>query len=188
MNLDAGDSYYVAHNPTRGAFADLWESLRDKIGWTTPAAQEIANLLTSASDAGRKISIVAHSQGGAMVTEGIRVAAAAYGKHLQGISVSYHSGANNQAATNRILDKAGVQLFGGLQATGYRSAPNDLVPQIVGFNWAPDPFKFFRSIFDSHLLLKSGTTPANTLSPHTFPYKPNEGLNPKIDLPKPGGD
>jgi YD repeat-containing protein len=187
MNLDAGDSYYVAHNPTRGAFADLWESLRDKIGWTTPAAQEIANLLTSASDAGRKISIVAHSQGGAMVTEGIRVAAAAYGKPLQGISVSYHSGANNQAATNRILDKAGVKLFGGLQATGYRSAPNDLVPQIVGFNWAPDPFKFFRSIFDSHLLLKSGTTPANTLSPHTFPYKPNEGLYPKIDLPKPGG-
>ena len=66
-----------------------------------------------------------------MTTEAIRVAHAASGKPLTGISITYHSGANNRWATDRILQKAEVGKFGDVQSQGYRDAPNDAVPQVV---------------------------------------------------------
>lgn len=63
--------YTLFHNPSVG-FGDLWESVRDKFGITTPVTRKFASLLSSTQAAGNDTHWVAHSQGGIIFAEAVR--------------------------------------------------------------------------------------------------------------------
>jgi hypothetical protein len=64
--------YTLFHNPSNGAGGDLWESLRDKCGFTTQVTKQFATVLAETQAAGNKTQWVAHSQGGIIFAEGVR--------------------------------------------------------------------------------------------------------------------
>src|SRR5690625_1432783 len=64
--------YTLFHNPSVGGLGDTWESVRDKLGFTTPVTREFARLLSQTQAAGNETRWVAHSQGGLIFTEAVR--------------------------------------------------------------------------------------------------------------------
>src|SRR5690625_8049870 len=64
--------YTLFHNPSVGGLGDTWESVRDKLGFTTPVTREFARLLSQTQAAGNETRWVAHSQGGLILTEAVR--------------------------------------------------------------------------------------------------------------------
>jgi hypothetical protein len=91
---------------------------------------------------------------------------------MTNIRVSFHAGANNIWLTNRVLDRAGVARFGGVNAPGYRYNPHDVVPQVVGGNALLHPVDMLMSIWNTPKLFSGD----EHLSPHTLPYQPDERL------------
>lgn len=150
-------SFLLVHNPTEGAARDLWEATRDKIGWTTAAARQFSEVL---ADVDHPMSWVAHSQGGAIFSEAMRVNLKQGITDMSNIRVAFHSGANNRWMTNRYAGKAGVGVV------GYYDAPNDLVPQVVGLRAWSRPDRFLRSILSLPKLFGDD-------SPHTYAVDPD---------------
>lgn len=149
------DRFTLFYNPTESFLADGWETLRDKLGFTTDVAKQFSNVLQQTQASGRQVEWVAHSQGGAIFSEAVRVS----NTDLSNNSVVFHSGANNEWVTNNIIEYAGVR------AIGYRNHPFDPVPNIVGFN-ALNPIKLLGSVLALPAVILGGPE----LSPHTLPY------------------
>lgn len=116
--------YTLFNNPSRGFFADAWETLRDKLGFTTAPARALAGVLQDVQSSGKIVHWVAHSQGGAIFAEGMRRA----GGDLSANSVTFNAGANNKTVTDRIAASVGVQV------KAYIHSPFDAVPNVIGGN------------------------------------------------------
>ena len=103
------DSFVLAHNPTEGFWADIGETAWDKAGFTTAISQHFGEALAGVD---HHVSWLAHSQGGEIFAEGARYALNHGSGSLSNNTVAFDSGANNAWATNRILTRGGIQLFG----------------------------------------------------------------------------
>ncbi len=147
--------FMLVHNPTEGIFRDLLESGRDKIGWTTDAAKQFADILADTGPS--TTSWLAHSQGGAIFSEAMRYNLAHGVTDMSNIRVAFDSGANNRWFTDRYAKRAGVEVV------GYFDPPNDFVPQIVGMRALLRPDRFVRSILSFPTLFGPN-------SPHTYAY------------------
>lgn len=145
--------FTLFNNPSYGFFADLVESALDKLGLSSRPARQLADIMEKQTLAGRSVQWIAHSQGGAIFAEAMRIA----DTKLTGQSVSFHAGANNRAVTNRIAREAGVTV------KGYFYSPLDLVPNVIGANG--NPITMLLS------LIFSPTLWFERLSPHTKPRK-----------------
>jgi hypothetical protein len=160
-------NFVLIHNPSDGPLRDAWETFRDIVGVTTPAAKQLARILVDVQVDRRTLEIVAHSQGGAMLTSAIRYAHRQSNQSLTSIRASFHGGANNILVTNAVLARAGVARFGGVRGSGYRNHPFDLVPQVIGLNGVLNPVKLVGS-----LLMAPRLGQGEDRSPHTLPYVP----------------
>ncbi|SUS08797.1 conserved exported hypothetical protein [uncultured Defluviicoccus sp.] len=157
-------SFMLAHNPTEGFMRDMWESTRDKVGWTTDAASQLAAILDGASE---DVSWVAHSQGGAIFAEALRYNLKRGVTDMSNIRVAFHAGANNRWVTDRYAART------GLQVVGYFDAPNDAVPQVIGLRALLRPDRFLQSILSAPLLFRDGSRSCQQFcSPHTNAYQP----------------
>jgi hypothetical protein len=151
------DSFMLAHNPTEGFWRDIFETAQDKAGFTTAISQHFGEVLAGVD---HPMSWLAHSQGGEIFAEGARFALNHGSDSLSNNTVAFDSGANNKWATDRILTRGGIHLFG----KGYYDAPNDAVPQIVGLRGLSHPTNILRSIVDFPKLFgpDSSHTPPQT--------------------------
>ncbi len=160
-------AFELINSPSHGLLVDSWMVFRDKIGWTTPAAKQLARILIDVQEGGRSLDLVAHSGGGAMFSEAIRVAYNATHEQFSNIHADFHGGANNIGVTNNIMRRAGVTHFGGIDGSGYRNNPFDAVPQVIGMNGLFHPTHFVGSLVISPRLFQD-----ENRSPHTLPYMP----------------
>lgn len=167
--------YTLFHNPSVGVGGDSWESLRDKMGFTTPVTRQFAKVLAAAQEQGANTQWVVHSQGGVIFSEGVRYllngsSSSAFHKlQFNGIrnpdkgvlldkhSVVFHGNANNNLRSKLLLDRAGIKVL-AIRANDY-----DLVPNILGVNTF-NPRKIIGSVvYANHVL--SGSV---AQSPHTL--------------------
>ncbi len=169
--------YTLFHNPSVGGLGDTWESMRDKLGFTTPVTRRFASVLQDVQENGGSVKWVAHSQGGVIFTEAVRYHLngnsswallggfnGAFGKSdgrsLDKHTVAFHAGANNQRRSDLLFKRAKVGVV------GYFSHPYDFVPQLIGMN-AMGPWSVVGSlVYANHVF--SGSTEQ---SPHTLPYQ-----------------
>ena len=166
--------FTLFHNPSIGGGGDTWESLRDKLGFTTDVTRNFSKVLQSSQKAGKEIKWVAHSQGGAIFAEGVRYflngnsSWAILGgfngvfKDKEDISlnnhkVAFHGNANNNMRSKLLFDRAGIEVV----AT--RVNDYDFVGNVIGFNTL-NPRKIIGSaIYFPHV--QSGSV---AQSPHTL--------------------
>lgn len=167
--------YTLFHNPSVG-FGDLWESVRDKFGITTPVTRKFASLLSSTQAAGNDTHWVAHSQSGIIFAEAVRfllnggsmfqfnklrfngVLHPEKGSLLDKHSVAFHGSGNNILRSKLLLNRAGIEVL--------RVAHHDydLVPNVIGLNTI-SPRKFIGSlVYANHVF--GGSVQQ---SPHTLP-------------------
>lgn len=168
--------YTLFHNPSVGGLGDTWESVRDKLGFTTPVAREFARLLSQTQAAGNETRWVAHSQGGLIFTEAVRFllngeSSYALNKfRLNGIrnpdkgtlldkqSVAFHGNANNNLRSKPLLRRAGIEVLSVV------NHDYDLVPNLIGLNTL-NP----RKIIGSLAYINHVTGGSVQQSPHTLP-------------------
>lgn len=169
------NEYTLFHNPSIGGVGDTWESLRDKMGVTTPVTKKFAKLLAETQANNNATKWIAHSQGGVIFAEGVRyllngssswalnnfqlngMRNAAKGKLLDKHSIAFHGNANNNARSKLLMDRAGITVIPG-QATDY-----DFVRNIIGMNTL-NPRKLLGSIvYSNHV-----TGGSINQSPHTL--------------------
>lgn len=166
--------FTLFHNPSIGGKGDTWESLRDKLGFTTDVTRKFSKVLQDSQKVGKEIKWVAHSQGGAIFAEGVRyflnensswaIAGGFNGvfKDKNKISldkhkVAFHGNANNNMRSKLLFDRAGIEVV----AT--RVNDYDFVGNILGFNTL-NPIKLVGSIvYANHVF--SGSV---VQSPHTL--------------------
>lgn len=151
-------NFTLAYNPTRGPLADLWESFRDKLGFTTQVTREFSGVLQNIQNRGVSVKWVAHSQGGVIFSEAVRISSGDLSRN----SVAFHSGANNIVVTNSILRSHNVSTM------GYLNPRNDPVPNLAGMNTI-NPVTIARSLFQLYnVIWGAPSTPENPISPHTW--------------------
>jgi hypothetical protein len=112
-------------------------------------------------------NLVNHSRGG---PEAVQAFSGSELSSFENIAVVFHAGANNQWATNSVMETKGIKDIIN-KDNRYRDSPYDLVPQIVGlraFTSLESIPNIFTSILSIPRLFKS---PVN--SPHTLPYQWN---------------
>lgn len=167
--------YTLFHNPSIGGIGDTWESLRDKLGITTPVTKKFAEVLEATQKAGNETSWVAHSQGGAIFAEGVRYLLNSHSSYalnklrLNGIrhpergellnkqSVAFHANANNNFRSKPLFERAGVRVL-AIRANDY-----DMVPNIIGMNTL-SPRKLVGSLIYSNHVFNGSVMQ----SPHTL--------------------
>lgn len=138
--------FTLFHNPTGGAPTDLWECVRDKMGFSTAVTKQFSQVLTQTQAAGNKIKWVAHSQGGLIFTEAVRYAlndnsstalnqlrlnGARHpdkGNILDNHKVSFHGNANNIWRSKKLMERAGIDII-AVHIHDY-----DLVGNVLGAN------------------------------------------------------
>jgi hypothetical protein len=166
------DEYTLFHNPSIGTLGDTWESFRDKIGFTTPVTKVFAKTLEETQRSGNKTQWIAHSQGGAIFSEGVRYllnGSSSYainklqlngirnpekGSLLNAHSVAFHGNANNNLRTKPLMTRAGVNVLQP-QANDY-----DFVHNVIGMNTL-NPRKIVGSlVYINHLFY--GSVPQST--------------------------
>jgi hypothetical protein len=166
--------YTLFHNPSGGFNTDIWECVRDKMGFSTHVAKQFSQVLTQAQSAGNKTKWVAHSQGGLIFTEAVRYAlngnsSFAFnqlklngarhenkGNVLDNHKVSFHGNANNMWRSRPLMQRAGI----GIVAV--RIHDYDLVGNVVGINTSNVRKIVGSAVYFSHI--KDGSIPQ---SPHT---------------------
>lgn len=135
--------YTLFHNPSVGGMGDTWESLRDKMGITTPVTRTFAKVLAKTQEGGNETKWIAHSQGGVIFAEGVRyllnggsslpinklyLNGARHpekGALLDRHSVVFHGNANNNLRTKPLLKRAGINVL------AVRHNDYDLVPNVI---------------------------------------------------------
>lgn len=137
--------FTLFHNPSIGGGGDTWESLRDKLGFSTDVTRNFSKVLQSSQKAGKEIKWVAHSQGGVIFSEGVRYflngnsSWAILGgfngifKDKEEISLSnhkvaFHGNANNNFRSKFLFDRAGIDII-ATRANDY-----DIVNNFFGLN------------------------------------------------------
>lgn len=167
--------YTLFHNPSIGGAGDTWESLRDKIGFTTSVTKKFAKILAETQAAGNETGWIAHSQGGAIFAEGVRYLLNGQSSYalnklrLNGIrnpdkgellnkqSVVFHANANNNLRSKPLFSRAGIKVL-AIRANDY-----DMVPNLIGLNTL-NPRKWIGSlVYSSHVFNGSVAQ-----SPHTL--------------------
>jgi hypothetical protein len=149
-------AFTLFHNPSRGFLRDGLQTYADKLGFTSPEARMLGNILFNTHNAGHQVTWIAHSQGGAIFSEAMRYAGSTLGAtDLSNNSVIFHAGASNAWVTNGIARELGVHVG------GYFGSPADAVPQIVGMNG--NPFEIGYSLVNAWRLF------IERISPHTYP-------------------
>lgn len=167
--------YTLFHNPSVGGVGDTWESLRDKLGFTTAVTRKFAKVLADTQAHGNKTQWVAHSQGGVIFAEGVRyllnssnswalnklqlngIRHPDKGKLLDKHSIVFHGNANNNLRSKPLFSRAGIQVL------GIRTNDYDMVPNIIGLNTL-SPRKIIGSVvYSTHVF--SGSV---AQSPHTL--------------------
>ncbi|GAB3099584.1 hypothetical protein G8770_03425 [Aestuariicella hydrocarbonica] len=177
LSVEFGDGvqeFSLFHNPTVGGYGDTWESVQDKLGFTTLVTRQFAAVLKSTQDGGKETYWVVHSQGGLIFVEGVRYLlnnhsrSALRHRTFNGIKneqkglldkqrVAFHGNANNNWRSRRLLDRAGVELI-AIRAHDY-----DFVTNILGANTA-NPRKLLGSVlYTNHV-----TRGSIVQSPHTL--------------------
>ncbi len=166
--------YTLFHNPSVGSNGDTWESMQDKMGFTTPVTKKFAKILSDTQKSGNKTTWLGHSQGGVIIAEGVRYLLNhesswsmnklsfnganrdQKGELLDKQSAVFHGNANNNWRSNRLFERAGVKVL-SVKAHDY-----DIVTNIIGGNTI-NPRKLIGSaIYASHVF--SGSV---SQSPHT---------------------
>ena len=166
--------FTLFHNPSIGGFGDTWESLRDKLGFTTDVTRKFSKVLQESQKAGKEVKWIAHSQGGAIFSEGVRyflngnsswaILGGFNGAFkekkevdLSNHKVAFHGNANNNMRSKLLFDRAGIEVI----AT--RVNDYDFVGNILGFNTL-NPRKLVGSVvYANHVF--SGSV---VQSPHTM--------------------
>lgn len=166
--------YTLFHNPSVGGVGDTWESLQDKLGFTTDVTRKFSKVLQDSQNNGNEIKWVAHSQGGVIFAEGVRYflngnSSWAITGGFNGLfkdkedidlsnhKVAFHGNANNNFRSKFLFDRAGIEVV----AT--RSNDYDFVNNIIGMNTL-NPRKLIGSVvYADHVF--SGSVPQ---SPHTL--------------------
>ncbi len=179
--------YTLYHNPSVTGVADSWESVKDKLGFTTDVTKRFSKVLVESQSADKDIKWVAHSQGAVIFAEGVRYTLNGgsswailggfngifnkdKGHVLDKHSVTFHGNANNERRSKVLFERAGVNVL------GYSSHPYDLVNNIVGMN-ASSVENFIGSIVYANLVV--GGTPQQ--SPHTLPFKGMKNWNQQME-------
>jgi len=166
--------YTLFHNPSGGFNTDIWECVRDKMGFSTHVAKQFSQVLTQAQAAGNKTKWVAHSQGGLIFTEAVRYTLNGNssfalnqfklngarhenkGSVLDNHKVSFHGNANNMWRSRPLMQRAGI----GIVAV--RIHDYDLVGNVLGINTSSVRKIVGSAVYFSHI--KDGSIPQ---SPHT---------------------
>jgi hypothetical protein len=186
--------YTLFHNPSVGGVGDSWESLRDKLGFTTPVSKQFSMVLQSAQkNFEGDIKWVAHSQGGVIFAESVRYflngnsSTALLGTNgrfknkekisLNKHSVAFHGNANNSYRSQFLLDRASIEVL------AVRGNENDFVYNILGMN-AASSWHVVRSLaYANHVFAGSvQQSPHTTLQDtkkfnQTMQYGPGKGRN-----------
>lgn len=167
--------YTLFHNPSVGGIGDTWESLRDKLGFTTGVTRQFAKVLMDTQAQDNATQWVAHSQGGVIFAEAVRYllnGSSSWmlnklrlnglrnpdkGKMLNRHSVIFHGNANNNLRSKPLFARAGINVV------AIRTNEYDMVPNIIGMNTL-NPQKLIGSlVYSSHVF--SGSV---LQSPHTL--------------------
>lgn len=167
--------YTLFHNPSVGGISDTWESLRDKLGFTTSVTRQFAKILIDTQTQGNATQWVAHSQGGVIFAEAVRyllngssswmlnklrlngIRNSAKGKMLDKHSIIFHGNANNNLRSKSLFARAGIGVV------AIRTNEYDMVPNIIGMNTL-NPQKLIGSlVYSPHVF--SGSV---LQSPHTL--------------------
>ena len=165
--------FTLFHNPSIGFGGDLWESVKDKLGFTSEVSQKFSKVLQDSQKEGKEIKWVAHSQGGIVFSEGVRYflngnsSWAIFGGFngifkdkedidLSNHKVAFHSNASNNFRSKLLYDRAGIEVL-ATRANDYDAvnvlAGNTLnIRNIIG-----------SAVYFSHI--KSGSV---LQSPHTI--------------------
>lgn len=168
-------NYTLFHNPSGGWFMpDLWESTRDKMGFSTAVTKQFSQVLTQTQAAGNRTKWVAHSQGGLIFTEAVRYAlnsgssTALHRLRLNGMlhpdkgsvldnhKVSFHGNANNIWRSKKLMERADINIL------AVRIHDYDVVGNVVGGNTSSLRKIAGSLVYFPHI--KSGSIPQ---SPHT---------------------
>jgi RHS repeat-associated protein len=165
-------SFTLIDSPSAGLLGDVAKIGLTQMGVSRSVAKQLAGILLDVQHDAHHLDLVCHSGGCAELKAAIHYAFASTHESLTNIRASFHAGANNMWLTNRILDRAGIARFGGINAPGYRYNPHDMVPQIVGGNALLHPIDIMMSIWNAPKLFSGD----EHLSPHTLPYRPDERL------------
>lgn len=165
--------FTLFHNPSIGFNGDLWESTKDKLGFTTDVTEKFSTVLQDSQKAGNEIKWVAHSQGGLIFAEAVRYflngnsSWALLGGlngtfkdkekvDLSNHKVAFHGNANNNMRSKLLFDRAGIEVV-STKVNDY-----DIVGNVAGLNTL-NPKKLIGSfIYANHL---SGSV---AQSPHTL--------------------
>ena len=148
----------LAHNPTEGFLRDTFESARDKLGWTTAASKQFADIQASVD---HPMSWVARSQGGIIFSEATRYNIKRGVTSLSNLRVAFHNGGNNKWVTDGYLARTGIRLHG----QGYYDNPNDFVPQILGLRGLSNPANMGRAIWSFPRLFGPNSPHTNAAQP-----------------------
>ena len=120
--------FTLFHNPSIGFGGDFWESIKDKLGFTTEVTQKFSKVLQDSQKAGKEIKWVAHSQGGIVFSEGVRYflngnSSWAILGGFNGVfkdkedidlshhKVAFHGNASNNFRSKLLYDRAGIEVL-----------------------------------------------------------------------------
>lgn len=168
--------YTLFHNPSIGGAGDTWESLRDKLGITTPVTRQFAQILADTQKQANKTKWIAHSQGALIFVEGVRyllngssssalrkgqfngIRNKEKGELLNQHSIAFHGNANNNFRSKFLMKRAGIEVL-AIRANDY-----DPVANILGTNTL-NP----RKLIGSAIYLRHATSGSVAQSTHTLP-------------------
>lgn len=184
------NEYTLFHNPSVGGAGDTWESLRDKMGFTTAVTRQFAKVLANSHEHGNKTHWVAHSQGGVIFAEGVRYllnggsSSALRKGQLNGLrnpnkgtlldshSVAFHGNANNNLRSKFLFARAGIQVL------AVRTNDYDMVGNLIGMNTL-NPRKVIGSVvYANHVFSGSVAQSPHTLAQTQAKWRSNMDTGP----------
>jgi RHS repeat-associated protein len=157
--------FTLVNNPSVNILFDSFETMADKVGVSSVVAKMLANEFEYLKSHGKKVNIIAHSQGASIVASSLEIVRNRGGTDFSNLNIVFHAGANNARNTNALASAVGARIG------GYYFSDYDLVPTVIGGNGRP--LQMLRSLFGLVYLftneddLNYGN--ANFSSPHTAP-------------------
>lgn len=125
--FDGITQYTLMNNVTHGPGMDILEAGLDIIGISSHPARVFTRKLEDALARGMKPTVIGHSQGGAILTQALRILQAK-GVDASGLTVIYHAAASNSQYARSLSRSIGAA-FGG-----HAYSPGDLIGSVVGMN------------------------------------------------------
>ena len=156
LRVAPGEDFYVAYNPTNGAFNDFLECGLDKLSGQSDIAHSTAKVLEKFNP--QFSSIAAHSQGTMIAVDALNILSNS--QSVKGFNLLSWGSAQNELGAHLVLGSRGVSVG------AFVNHPLDAVANVVGFNalTKPNPYRFVGSIAASPLLFAEAY-----FSPHSRP-------------------